>query len=108
MRKHDITKLPRWAQDQIARLEYDIRYLEGKLQRQQDGNTDVFYELGFDGRRQPLPPGSTLICRTPKGTVSMNTRKGRIEVYASGQAVGSMHIKPLAANHFVVGFDDRT
>jgi hypothetical protein len=105
MQTHDITKLPQWAQEHIERLAHLAAYWEGKYQRQQAGDTEAWYDMGHGmDTKQPLPPGSTLICRVPDGEVRMHARKGMVEVFAFGTRAGEMVLRPLASNHFAIGF----
>lgn len=106
---HDETKLPAWVQSELAQARNSAAWWKAKTERQQEGKTEVFYDLGttMDGK-QPLPPGSTLICRTSEGEVRMSARRGYIEVYTSGHLAGDMCLKPMASNHFLIQFHKRT
>lgn len=107
-KQHDETKLPEWVQQRLDQARANEAWWRTKAERQQEGNTEVFYDLGtrMDGK-QPLPPGSTVIVSTPQGEARMSARKGVIEVYTMGHFAGDMCLKPLASNHFLIQFHGR-
>jgi hypothetical protein len=106
---HDESKLPAWVQQRLALAAANEAWWRTKAERQQDGKTEVFYDLGVGmDSKQPLPPGCTVIVRSPQGEARMSARKGYIEVYTSGHSAGDMCLKPLASNHFLIQFHERT
>jgi hypothetical protein len=102
---HDISTLPRWAQDRMALQETNIAYWKGKCESALTGQTECFYDLGSQLHgEQALPKGASVIVRVPFGEARMHARRGCIEVYTSGHRAGDLCLKPLSSNHFLLVF----
>ncbi len=55
---HDVTKLPKWAQSEINRLERDLEAAREQNRLQVEGETEVFIHDYPDNH--PLPPNTTI------------------------------------------------
>ncbi len=50
MRKHDVTTLPKWAQDRMGVLERDIEHYKAVAYETNQGDTDIYIRRGLDER----------------------------------------------------------
>jgi hypothetical protein len=92
-----ISKLPKYARNEIARLTRDLEYLQGQLNDLNDPTGEVSWSCGgFLGDRHGLPSCAEITFRTPTGNIEMSLRDGgTVEVYGSSV----LYIVPSATNH---------
>lgn len=100
MKERDITKLPKWAQIEISRLQRDVKWYKDKLEAGPD-NSDTFADpygravrplgkgpriafVGLPGDRQ------TIIARLDRDTDN--------EPYLEIRGLNSLQIQPRASN----------
>ena len=89
----DVTKLPRWAQSRIQKLERDVDYYQRKLSAGPE-NSDTFADAYSDARR-PLGPGTIVEFRLPEGRVRIRTDEhGYLDVNGDDR----IQIEPQASN----------
>lgn len=111
----DITKLPRWAQDQFIDMQRQIEFLNRKIEEVSSSHPDTNVRIGR-GVREPdftLPPNSGIMFRVVEGGYVCSDS---IEVRHSHERPGHLMIlgdqpvviHPGASNYFEVSFRDRT
>lgn len=92
----DISKLPKWVQVKIVRLQNDLEYTENRLKKfegKKDTNTFIIHGL----TEIPLPNNSEIKFSLGEGwhrKVTCKINDGEIEVFAD-----SMLVLPKASNH---------
>lgn len=99
----DVTKLPKWAQSKIKRLEGSIEYWRGNamvISREAESNITV--DLGGCKDKLHIPNG-TVQFNVGNGQISVlidseKSGKSFIKVYGSGTMSNTIHITPWAAN----------
>jgi hypothetical protein len=102
----DISKLPKWAQDEITSLTDRVEVLKGKLEYVTGlSDTNTFIMDGIN--KIPLPKNSVIDFRigdNQQNKVSVYIRKeGVIDINTDARD-GSMVIMPRAANSFYIDF----
>lgn len=88
MKQHDVTKLPKWAQDRMRVLERDIDHYKQVAYDTGHGDTDIYIRRGLD-ERYYLPRYSkiTFVIDEDKGE---RITVGKTESWAFGQSVQIM------------------
>lgn len=100
-------KLPKWAQDEILRLQNNHQSLLTKLDEiNGDSETNTFLVEGLSER--PLPKNSCVDFKVGENnlnTVSVYIRKnGTIDINANSKMAQQLVIVPNAANSFYLKF----
>lgn len=108
MNDHDITKLPKWAQHRINKLEADVESLERKITEVETRDTDVFIWQGMMEDDIPLPRGSRIVFRVDGGDRNNYfhaslIEDGSLEIYGGA----SFEISPSSSNVIRVKIRDR-
>lgn len=100
MIKGDIKKLPKWVQDEIARLVGEVAYWKGKATKVEAGETNVRYSHGFM-EWSPLAPGSLVRFTLGPGgreiECSIGDEVGGLCLRVSGLTY-PLRIHPIASN----------
>ncbi len=95
---HDLSKLPKWAQDRITIAERDRDYYREQTQRMDAGESDTFIP-GFKylGTRDTfLPDGCTVRFHTAEGYVEVGRERNQDGVNV--RASRSLAIYPVVSN----------
>lgn len=73
--EHDITKLPRWAQQRIAMLERDVAWWQGKATAGEAEPTNTYIDrlIGGPEERRYLPDGEQVTFELPDTTAGPGT-----------------------------------
>lgn len=105
----DITKLPKWAQNEITRLRADLKSAIEKIDTMAGvltANTNTCIISGLD--EKPLPTDTCVKFIVPnKGSATVMVRQGVIYVNAdTWSARKAMAIRPEAGNSFYIDFYD--
>jgi hypothetical protein len=98
---NDITKLPKWAQQEIERLENSVEYHKGRLAEsipQGEGASDTIVYMGYGEEHVGLPNGTPIRFQTGDGVVEARVKGDTVEIHTVG---GSIGIFPHVSN--VVG-----
>ncbi len=90
----DVTKLPRWAQHHIAKLEADIAYYGEKFKAMDAQQSEVYIERGFADENIFLPPNSRIAFTLPTGTITVHVEEKRLELYAND----ALQLRPSLSN----------
>lgn len=93
---NDITKLPKWAQTEIERLQADLDYYREKLRQVGDGDTEVWVRSHAIGEHEPLPRGTHIIFKLPNGGTEVSAVGETLELY--GRSGGSLAVLPRSSN----------
>jgi hypothetical protein len=96
----DVSKLPKWAQDHIFKLEADVKYLQSKFDEMSSGESALSHGTGLD--RYGLPDRHRVEFTFDKHMwieAHFNAEKNRVIVTSSGGFV----ISPRAYNSFELG-----
>lgn len=104
------SRLPKWAQQLIWRLDRDIEYLQGKIRQiGQEDESHVHYQVGSgDETGGFLPDCTTIEFFLPKGSlrIDLNREKNLVEVHASAKGLAELYIRPRYANEFEILVED--
>lgn len=108
----DISKLPKWAQNRIAKLESDCTYYKDRMETVMPPaaeNADLVVRHVSD-RPLMLPPSSRICFRLPGGLVEVcfaspqETLEPRVHVHVSSlTGIAEALISPRYSNSFLVG-----
>lgn len=118
--KRDISKLPVWAQNQINKLEGDVRHYQEDVRHYQEeirrmivgeNENTVFYCYGGDPQETPLPAQGHVRFYLPNGNGEKD-RRAYIEIDNKGDHLyvrsegtffaGDMAVTPHAGNVFLI------
>ncbi len=93
----DITKLPKWAQWKIKRLERDLEVAEKTIKNHEAGTGLITYQY-LMGRKHGLPDGATVEFTVDNGRIDVSIDKGLLRVSTSH----TIQVLPRATNTFNV------
>lgn len=101
----DISKLPKWAQRYIERLERELRRSKELIEnlKFEPGEADFYYKEGVD-EKFPMPEGITVhipMKNGYKGDELMISRQGD-NCISIRTRESSLHIEPQASNSIVI------
>jgi len=92
MRTHDITRLPKWAQDEFLRLQYNEVYWKKKATAgPEDSNTFIQHYP----ENRPLGDSPRIVYRWGDQEVMVCIMDGHLRVEAQH---GALHVIPSASN----------
>ncbi len=93
MTEERVERLPKWAQQRIAKLEADIDYWRKQAhQATVEGESDTILATGMREDDKALPSGSKVRFKVaptnwdPEACVECQCRDGRVRVFCSGRA----------------------
>ena len=98
-----IKKLPQWAQRYINKLKKDADRTQYIREAIEQGETNVWWDEGFEKNKYYLPPLARFYFKTANGTIDLTLRKDRILVHGSLQLV----ILPEASNTVAIEANER-
>lgn len=107
--KEQLEKLPKWAQNEINRLEADLKhYKERSEQIEGSADTNTFLQEGLSSR--PLPHHARIeFClgehNQHKASVYV-TKNGYIDINCDSRMAKGTYIRPRASNAFEIHFFD--
>lgn len=90
----DRSRLPKWAQQEMERLENDAKAWKEQVQGAKAGLTDTLLRYRPEPDRG-LPMGSTMVFKTLGGEIEARMKDGSLEVRALG---GSLVLEPYTSN----------
>lgn len=99
---NDRSKLPRWAQNELAALESSVEYHKRRLNEsigEGGEGTDTIIYMGHDEPAHGLPNGTPIRFLTDHGVIEARTEDGRLNVRSSH---GSLVLLPVVTNSIVV------
>lgn len=96
----DVTKLPKWAQQRIARAEANEQYAKDRLAEtvKGDQNSPVVLVRGYRDDLVPLPQLSRIRFNLEHGHVEAYLNQGRVELYAGNTSVARLAVFPHVSN----------
>lgn len=98
--KHDMTKLPQWAQRLIHKADADREYYQKKLKElEPGGSTNTFLEGNFQESPIRLPKDSTITFRGPDWAIFARYTDDGVELRTDFYVLS---IVPKAANVITV------
>lgn len=95
---NDRTKLPKWAQHEMARLEDSANYHKRRLMEsigESERGTDTAIHLGYNQTPVGLPNGTVIRFETENGTIEARVESGDLMLSAYQ---GSLSIRPIVSN----------
>ncbi|AXC36325.1 hypothetical protein SEA_FORK_99 [Microbacterium phage Fork] len=93
-----VTKLPKWARQEIEGLESTVEYHKRRLREsipQGEGASDTIVHMGYGEEHVGLPNGTPIRFRTEAGVVEVRVRGDRVEIHSVG---GPLAILPQVTN----------
>lgn len=106
----DVSKLPKWAQQRIRKLEADVTYWQGKASVGPEESDTFRHEYGERGADagQPLGAGANIRFEVDENRrLFARLRGGALEVHASGRGFAALQVKPVASNVVRIEVADR-
>ena len=101
---YDVTKLPKWAQSEIARLESNVAdykkmaYAVTTSEEEQLPISNTEVAQGFDKDSKYLPPDTTVRFHGDAGWLDVTVSKRGIEVHAQDP----LKVKPQSSNSIYI------
>ena len=91
-----LTKLPKWAQQYIQKLQKDTEWYKEQLRQVDTADSPLTWEV-FSGNSEThgIPERATIIFVLPNGKIDFTLRKDEIRVSAHS---GSLLVEPVATN----------
>ena len=107
MTQEQLSKLPKWAKDEINRLTIDNSSLKNKLEQfEGKQETNVFISDGID--KKPLPLNASIdFCLGERNLNRVSvyiTRSGQVNIQTDSRSGKEMVLVPQAANSFNIKF----
>ena len=97
----DVTKLPKWAQQEISRLTANEKYWQNKAMEMETGDTNVFQQDLMD--RRPMMRDSTIIFVTDDTEFQIGFRGGELQVMTLGsKGKDRLAVRPQSSNVIVL------
>jgi hypothetical protein len=101
----NIDKLPKWAQEEVKRLQMRLKEAKEELQRINDNpvsNTIIGHDYQFPGNPpvKYLPNNQNIMFKLPKGDVQCRIVGDCFEVHTQGE--GSLFIQPKVSNSILI------
>ena len=93
--EHDITKLPKWAQQRIKYAEQTASEALEREKRTVEGDTNVWIDKGYRRDRQPLPEHTRILFELEDGSISVSVEDGKVYVMAIH---GGLSVYPRSSN----------
>ncbi len=103
MKKHDISKLPKWAEQEINSLRANVEYWKGMVTSCEKGETNIYAEVAHVGEAAPiyLPDRTSIYFRFGKHShINVWMRDGWITV--NGSIGSGILVKPDASNQIMI------
>ena len=98
-------KLPRWAKDEINRLERNSQDAEEQIRQMNSGEESlVYWNDGLAREKHGLPDRATVTFQTPNGPISVMIRDGELSVMS--MAINLL-VRPSAANSIRILAENR-
>ncbi len=98
---HDVSRLPKWAQDRIRVLEIDKARWKQSAQQVADGESNVYLrDYTGDGEfRRALPQNSHVIFVVEDGSIEVGFRDGTLDVRTEGLGANQrLAVFPVSSN----------
>lgn len=94
----DVTKLPKWAQQEIEQLSGSVEHHKRRLREsipQGEGASDTIVYMGYGEEHVGLPNGTPIRFQTDAGVVEVRAKGDHVEIHANG---GSIALFPHVSN----------
>ena len=97
----DVTKLPKWAQNEISRLTADLKHYKDAAMEMETGDTNVFQQDILD--RRPMKRDSSIIFVTDDTEFQIGFRSGELQVMTLGRGKKDrLAVRPQSSNVIVL------
>ena len=98
----DITKLPKWAQIEINRLEGNVAHWKAKAYQVSGAEaTDTTARMSYGDEDILLPKGCTVTFQTDRGCFNVSTNEDGVDVYGDS----ALSVRPCVTNHITLRCD---
>ncbi len=97
MDKEKLKKLPKWAQEDIMRIEAKLKRIEKELEDLY-GKSKTNTSIAFLPENKPLPNGCTIDFKLKENIVSCNIVDGVLRIYGRN----TISVEPRAANSIYI------